>query len=157
MVKPTFYTGEDATIEIIDATGTGKGHSTLAISDFSLTIDRGTSEQELLGEKGNFFLAGSRSVEISLTSCKLTTAGVGTIVSGMIGGVAVQVSGNTGTNSLHWYFKSCQVTGFDFSIGTASEITEGSMDFTVLHPYMVSGVQHEAGSIGTFISDWERY
>jgi len=154
---PTFYTGEDATIEIIDVAGTGKTHSTLAISDFSLTISRGTSEQELLGEKGNFMLAGSRSVEASLTSCKLTQAGIGTIVSGMIGGKSVQVSGNCGANSLHWYFRSCQVTGFDFSIGTADEISEGSIDFAILHPYMVSGVQHKSAAGGTYISDWERY
>ena len=157
MVTPTYYTGEDATIEIIDADGTGKNHSTLAISDFSLTISRGTSEQKLLGEKGNYSLAGSRSVEASLTACKLTTVGLGTIVSGMIGGASIQISGNCGANSLHWYFRSCQVTGFDFSIGTADEITEGSIDFVVLQPSMVSGVQHKAGSIGTFISDWERY
>lgn len=156
MVSPVFYTGEDATIEIIDYDGTGKTHSTLAISDFSLTIDRGTSEQELLGEKGNYFLAGSRSVEVSLTSCKLTTAGVGTIISGMIGGKPVQVSGNCGTNSLHWYFRSCQVTGFDFSIGTADDISEGSIDFTILYPYMVSGVQSGTDN-GAYISDWERY
>lgn len=156
MATPTFYTGEDATIEIFDADGTGKGHSTLAISDFSLTIDRGTSEQELLGEKGNYFLAGSRSVDVSLTSCKLTTAGVGTIISGMIGGKPIQVSGNCGAGSLHWYFKSCQVTGFDFSIGTADEISEGSIDFAVLFPYMVSGVQ-DGTDAGVYISDWERY
>lgn len=153
---PIYYTGEDATVEII-AGGTGLGHATLAISDFGLTISRGTSEQELVGEKGNYFLAGSRSVELSLTSCKLTTAGVGNIVESMIDGASVQVSGNTGTNSLHFYFKSCQVTGFDFSIGTADEITEGSIDFTLLYPYMASGVQTVAGSNAAYISDWERY
>ena len=157
MATPTYYTGEDATIMIIDSAGTGKNHSTLAISDFSLTIDRGTSEQELLGEKGNYFLAGSRSVDVSLTSCKLTVAGVGTIISGMIGGRPIQVSGNCGTNSLHWYFRSCQITGFDFSIGTADDISEGTIDFTILHPYMVSGVQTGTDANGTYISDWERY
>jgi hypothetical protein len=30
------------------------------------------------------------------------------------------------------------VTGFDFTLGTAEDITEGSVDFTVLYPYKIS-------------------
>lgn len=156
---PVTYTGEDATIEIIDAGGTSLTHSTLAISDFSITISRGTAEQELVGEKGNFFLAGARSIEGSLTACKLTTDGLGNIVEDMIDGVAVQISGNCGAASLHFYFRSCQVTGFDFTLGTADEIAEGSLDFTLLYPYMVSSVQyyHQSGVAfeGSYISDFE--
>lgn len=156
MATPKTYTGEDATIEIIDAGGTSLTHSTLAISDFSVTISRGTAEQPLVGEKGNFSIAGAKSIEGSLTSCKLTTAGVGNIVEDMIDGNSVQISGNCGTDSLHFYFRSCQVTGFDFSLGTADEIAEGSLDFTLLYPYQVSGVQQLAGNEGTYISDFEQ-
>jgi hypothetical protein len=158
MATPTIYTGEDATVWIKNGTVTGGwiGHSTLAISDFSITIARGTAEQELVGSKGNYRLAGARSVEGSLTSCKLTTAGIGSIISGMINGTGVQISGNLGANSLHFYFKSAMITGFDFSIGTSDDITQGSLDYTLLQPYMVSGVQTRAGENGTFLSDWSR-
>lgn len=160
MTTPTIYTGEDATIWIRNNTGTTAGgwlsHPTLAISDFSITIARGTAEQELVGSKGNYRLAGARSVEGSLTSCKLTTAGVGSIISGMINGTGVQISGNAGANSLHFYFKSAMITGFDFSIGTSDDITQGSLDYTLLYPYMVSGVQTQGGYGGVLISDWHR-
>ena len=154
---PTYYTGEDATIEVIDNGGTSLTHSTLAISDFSITISRGTSEQPLVGEKGDYSLAGARSTELSLTSCKLTTGALGDIIEDMIDGNSVQVSGNCGANSLHFYFRSCQVTNFDFSVGNADEITEGTLDFTLLYPYMVSGVQTKTGTSELYISDWERY
>jgi len=141
---PTTYTGEDATI-LINANSTDMSHTTLAISDFSLTISRGTAEQALVGEKGNFYLAGSRSMEGSLTSCKLHTDAIGNIVSDMVGGNSVQISGSAGANSIHFYFKSCQVTGFDFSIGTADEISEGTIDFTLLYPYKVSSINLDKG------------
>lgn len=134
----TVYTGEDASVVIKNNAGTSLTHTTLAISDFSLTLNKGTAEQELVGETGNYFLAGSLSAEGSLTACKLHNTAVGYLISDMINSLSVQVSGNCGTNSLHFYLKSCQVTGFDFSIGTADEITEGTIDFTMLYPYKLS-------------------
>jgi len=154
---PVYYTGEDATIALGTAGNAGSGQSTFAISDFGVTISRGTAEQSLLGEKGNYSLAGARSIELSLTACKITTAGLGWLVEQLIDGNPVTVSGNSGIKSLHFYFKSCQVTNFDFSIGTADEITEGSMDFALLYPYMVSGVQQSSSTTGAYISDWHRY
>lgn len=151
---PTYYTGEDASIWLGTAGAAASGHSTFAISDFSLTIDRGTAEQELVGSKGNFSLAGSRSMEGSLTACKLTTAGLAWVVEQMIDGTCITLSGNTGANALHFYLKSCQVTGFDFSVGTADEVTEGSVDFAVLYPYMVSSVNWLANQVGVYISDF---
>jgi len=151
---PNYYTGEDATIALGTAGAAGSGQSTFAMSDFSLTIDRGTAEQELVGSKGNFSLAGSRSVEGSLTACKITTAGLGWIVEQMIDGTVVVVSGSAGTNSIHFYFKSCQVTGFDFSVGTADEITKGSIDFAILYPYMVSSVHYKLGSDAVYLNDF---
>lgn len=136
---PTIYRGEDATLYIgSGGTANKLSHSTLAISDFSLTLSKGTAEQELVGEKGNYFIAGSLSAEGSLTACKLHSTAVGKIVNLMIVGAPMSVSGNCGAQSLHFYLRSCQVTGFDFSIGTADEITEGSVDFTVLYPYAIS-------------------
>ena len=143
---PTIYTGEDATLYIgSGGTATSLSHSDLAISDFSLTLSKGVAEQELLGEKGNFYLAGSLSAEGSLTACKVHNTAVGKLVNQMIQWLAVSISGNCGEQSLHFYLRSCQITGFDFSIGTADEITEGSIDYSVLYPYSIS-VQRNIGS-----------
>jgi hypothetical protein len=120
-----------------------------------LTISRDTAEQELIGSKGNFRLAGARGVEGSLTACRLTTTGLGLLVSGMIAGTGIQISGNVGAAGLHFYFMSAMSTGFDFSIGTASDITEGSLDYTLLNPYHVTGVQSTSTFVG--ISDWFHY
>ena len=160
MVNPVLYTGEDATVWIRNNTagalaGAWIEDSTLAISDFSLTISRDTAEQELVGSKGNFRLAGSRGVEGSLTACKLTIGGLGSLISGMVNGTGIQISGNVGANGLRFYFKSAMITGFDFSVGTASDITEGSLDFTLLNPYQVSSAQAVGNSVG--ISDWHKY
>jgi len=148
---PTTYRGNNAIIAIT-ANGSEVSHSTLALSDFSLTLDKGTVEQELIGEEGNYFVAGSMSAEGSLTSCRLNSGGIGGLISDMLGNYAVTISGSCGANSLHFYFVSSVVTGFDFSIGDADTITEGSIDFTLLHPYKVSSVTH-VGDGGTRISD----
>ena len=150
--NPTYYTGEDAEVTI-NVAGANYSHTTLAISDFSLTLSKGTVEQELIGEKGNYFVAGAFSAEGSLTSCKVHSTALGPIISGMIVGKHCAISGNCGTNSLHFYFASAMITGFDFSIGNADEITEGSVDFTLLYPYQVSSVQHLSTG-GTYISDF---
>ena len=135
----TCYRGEDATLYIgSGGTADKLSHSTLAISDFSLTLSKGVAEQELVGEKGNFFLAGSLSADGSLTACKVHTGAIGKLVNNMIVGSTISISGNCGANSLHFYLRSCQLTGFDFSIGTADEITEGTIDYTVLYPYAIS-------------------
>lgn len=158
MTTPVTYTGEDATIWLKYGGADVGGwltHATLAISDFTLTISRGTAEQELVGSKGNYQLAGARNVEGSLTSCKLTTDALGILVSGMIAGVPTQISGNFGGGNTRFYFKSGMITGFDFTVGTADDITEGTIDFTLLQPYMVSGVQGGTTFVG--ISDWHRY
>jgi hypothetical protein len=71
----------------------------------------------------------------------------------MLNGTTVQISGNAGTNSLHFFIKSAQVTSFSFDLGDADTITEGSMDWVALHPYKISTVTHLDGG-GTYISDW---
>jgi len=136
--SPTIYKGDDAQIYLGSGGANELSHSALAISDFSLTLSKGTAEQELVGEKGNYFIAGALSAEGSLTACKMYSAGLGKLVNLMIQGIPMSVSGSCGPNSLHFYLRSCQCTGFDFSIGTAEDITEGTVDFTVLYPYAIS-------------------
>lgn len=146
---PTTYRGNNAEVWL-----SGTADSTFALSDFTITMAKGVAEQELLGETGNYFLAGSMSCEGSFTACRLTTTGLGVLLSAMINGDAIAVSGNAGANSLHFYIKSAQLTSFDFSVGDADTITEGSMDWTALYPYKISTVAHQGGA-GTYITDWD--
>jgi len=140
------YTGKDAAIKVATRT-----HSTLGLSDFSLTMDRGTVEQELVGETGNYFVAGALSLEGSLTMCKLEDNAGGDLLSAIISGTKVVVSGSCGTNSLHFYFKSAAITGFDIALGDADTITEGSVDFVVMDPSAIT-LTHLAAS-GTVVQD----
>jgi len=144
----TTYTGKSAAIWL-----SGQADSAYALSDFTINFSKGVAEQELIGETGNYFLAGAMSCEGSFTGCKLTDAGLGVLVGSLINGAAIEISGNTGTNSLHFYIKSAQVTSFDFSIGDADTITEGSFDWVALYPYKISSVT-TLDSGGEYISDW---
>jgi hypothetical protein len=44
------------------------------------------------------------------------------------------ISTDTDSSYFRWCLASCQVTGFDVSIGDADTITEASVDFTMLNP-----------------------
>jgi len=130
---PKTYTGKDAALKFDALT-----HSSLGVSDFSLTLDRGTVEQELVGEIGNYFTAGALSIEGSLTACKLEDGAAGDLLLATITGSYVAISGATGSGGVHFYFKSCAITGFDITLGDADTITEGSIDFVVMDPQNIS-------------------
>jgi len=124
-------------------TFTGKSHSTWGLGDFSLTLDRGTVEQDLIGEDGNYFDQGSISVEGSMTAAKFATSGLSDLLDNMFdtkGGaykylaVSGTISTDTDATYMSWYLASCQITGYDISIGDADTITEASIDFTMLNP-----------------------
>jgi len=151
--NPTIYKGSDAVLKFFGGSAVGAalvGHGTFAISDFTLTLSKGTVEQELVGEIGNYSIAGSLTAEGSLTGCKMYAAGLGVMLDCLINGTNFIVSGQCGSNSLHFFLKSCQVTGFDFTLGTADDITEGSVDYTMLYAYKLS-----SGRVGnySFITD----
>lgn len=135
---PTTYRGEDAAIQIGGKSQGALTHSVLGISDFSLNFDRGTVEQELVGQAGNYYAGGSLSIDGSLTACKLDCTAAGDILTHCISGTQSWVSGNCGSNSLKFFFKSCMITGFDLTIGDADTITEGSIDFIVMDPSEVN-------------------
>lgn len=135
-------TGEDANIAIgahaAGSSETLKSHSTYGISDFSLTIDRGSVTQELVGEVGDYQTPGSMSIEGSYTQCKFATSGVADALENVLGTTAyITISGSTGAN-LSWYFTSCQITGYDVSIGDGDTISEASIDWVVLNPDRVT-------------------
>ncbi len=142
-------TGKNAKVHLAAHAGgaaptwTNKTHSTWGIADFSLTIDRGTIEQDLIGEKGNYFEQGSLSLDGSLTASKFATSGLSDILDNLLDNDAgtyayLAISGTISTDTdavyLSWYLTSCQVTGYDISIGDADTITEASIDFVVLNP-----------------------
>ena len=142
---PKTYTGRDAEVTFFSGS-TAYSSNALAIADFSLTIDLGTVEQELIGEKGNYHTQGALSCEGSLTAAKMGNDGLSIFIDAMVNGHQLACSGHTASSSgLRWFFKSCQITGFDLSIGDASTITEGSVDFTVMDPYNVTIAAKTAG------------
>jgi len=129
-------TGEYAEVQVGTTNTTVYG-----MSDFSLTFDRGTVEQELLGETGNYFLPGAMSIEGSLTCCRFGSEDYNDFLTSIVEGNLIIISGvinksnGGGDDNLGFYFKSAQVTGYDISVGDASTISEASIDFTILDPY----------------------
>ena len=142
-------TGKDATI-IIMSGATAKNQGVWGISDFSLTLDRGTVEQELVGETGNWFAQGALSIEGSYTNCKFAASGNCDALVSLIESQNLTISGNVSAGSLSWLFVSSQVTGYDITMGDADTITEASIDFVVLDPYNVT-----IGASDGFITDSE--
>lgn len=151
MATPTTYRGEDASIRIQGKKYGGRTHTILGISDFTLTLDRGTVEQELVGERGNYYIAGSLSCEGSLTACKLDLTGAVDILTNCITGATCWISGAVGTNSVNFFFESGMITGFDIDLGDADTISEGSIDFIVMDPQNIKMRQDDGG--GTMIQD----
>ena len=138
-------TGESATLylKISDTFGGTSGAVTLwAVSDFSLTMDRGTVEQELLGEPGNYYTQGAFSIEGSITNCRFAASGNSDMLLNIVDTTnypRLVVSGSVGSTSpVKWYLVSCQVTNYEVSIGDADTISELSADFTVMDPFNIS-------------------
>ncbi len=143
----TTYTGEDAFLFFTPTGGTEESHSDIGIGDFTLTLDRGTVEQELVGQDGNYFVKGALSIDGSCTSVKLGIDGGGVFLDSLINNVLIKISGGTSTtNGVTFSFTSGQITGFDLSIGDASTITEASVDFTILNPYEIVKTVDDAGN-----------
>jgi len=127
---------------------TGKTHTDFGIGDFSMTLDRGTVEQDLVGQVGNYFDQGSLSADGSLTSVKFATSGMSDFLLNLVDAGAAGtyqylaisgcVSDAADATYLSWFLVSCQVTGYDVSMGDADTITEASIDYTVMDPFKIS-------------------
>jgi len=133
------------------------GHETFAIGDFTLTLDRGTIEQPLVGMPGNYFDQGSLSAEGSLTAAKFATSGISDMLYNLLHthptwnkyeylAVSGNISTLTDVTYLKWFFASCQVTGYDITLGDANTVTEASVDFTIMNPQDIS-YSTDAGQI----------
>jgi hypothetical protein len=139
-----------AALSVIDAglTDGEHDHTAFGVGDFTLTLDKGTVEQELIGQVGNYFDQGSLSMDGSLTSIQFATSGVSDLLLNLVdAGTAGKwkylaisgcVSDATDATYLSWFLVSCQVTGYDISFGDADTITEASVDFTVMDPFAVA-------------------
>jgi hypothetical protein len=137
-------TGKDARvyIAISAAALTTHGVALWGISDFSVTMDRGTVEQELVGQVGNYFDQGAISIEGSVTNCKFAASGNCDMLFNLVETATypiVLISGTVGsTNPLKWHFTSAQITNYEVTAGDADTISELSFDFQLLNPYQVS-------------------
>jgi len=140
-----------ASPEGVSAKMSTRTHTIYGVGDFSLTLDRGTVEASLIGQVGNYFDQGSLSMDGSLTAIKFATSGLADPLLNMIDdnagaqsdkwkyfAISGCVSDATDATYISWYLISCQVTGYDISMGDADTITEASIDFTVLDPFRVN-------------------
>ena len=134
------------TADLTSTNFTGKDQGAWGIGEFSLTLDRGTIEQDLIGERGNYFDQGSLSLEGSLMAAKFATSGLSDMLDNLLDddtgnykylAVSGTISTETDASYLSWYLLSCQVTGYDISVGDSATITEASIDFTHLLPQKV--------------------
>ena len=120
-------------------------HETFGIGDFTLNLSRATIEQPLIGMPGNYFDQGKLTADGSLTAAKFATSGIADMLYNLVYvhptfgkydylAISGTVSTRTEATYLSWYLASCQVTGYDVSLGDADAVTEASIDFTVLNP-----------------------
>lgn len=135
-------TGKDAYIYIAKSGDSQKDAcDTWAVSDFTVNLDRGTIEQELVGEIGNYFTAGSLSIDGSLTNCRFAASGNYELIESIVESNLIEISGGIHTTesatNLKWFFHSAQITGFDITFGDANTITEASIDYAIMNPYQV--------------------
>jgi len=142
------HSGNSITADIMTKFDAYHTHTAFGIGDFSLTLDRGTVEQDLVGQVGNYFDQGALSADGSLTSVKFATSGVSDFLLNLVDAGAagkyqyLAISGCVSDASdavyLSWYLVSCQVTGYDISMGDADTITEASIDYTVMDPFKIT-------------------
>lgn len=137
MTTPATYTGKDTEVWITFGDASEKTHSELAIGEISLTLDRGTIDRGLTGETGNYHTQGALSITGSLTSAKLSDDAGAKFVESIVSGTSdmrITISGNTGDDSLHFYFNQVMITNASVDMGDASTISDGSFDFQIMNP-----------------------
>lgn len=123
------YTGESALVWIGTET-----HSSLGITDFTLTITRGTTDINLLGEKGPITKVGVLSIEGSFGYCRLLHS---PILEALQSGTVVSISGQSvsgSTSGIRFGFASCLITRCELRMGDASTITTATIDFRIMNP-----------------------
>lgn len=123
--------------------GTTKKDNFFGMGEFSLTLDRGTIEQDLIASAGNYFDQGALTMDGSFTMTRFGSSGNSDVLLSIIDGsgknqyfcISGRIADDTTSPALthlKWFLVSCQVTGYDVSVGDASTITEASIDFIVM-------------------------
>ena len=142
-------TGENAKFYISAMGGTmgGNTHTDLSTSEFSITFDRGVTEQPLLGQQGNEFMYGPLSVGGSFTQCKFAASGDANALYGIVESEKVFISGGTQSAGLTVTFKSCNITSYSFDINDAGTITEASIDWSLQNP---ADVVYQGGNLTNY-------
>ena len=116
---------------------------TYGIGDFTLTFGSDTVTQDLIGVAGPYTARGSVTCDGSLTLSKfggnldillenLVDTGTNKVTTKYIA-----ISGAVSTAEatyLSFYLTSCQVTGYDVTLGDAGTITNASVDFMDIIP-----------------------
>lgn len=116
-------------------------HTLYGTSDVSFTFDRGTVEQELVGQPGNYFDQGALSIEGSFTNCRFGSSGAALHLLNCLNTDTYpnfRISCQIGTGSLSVCLYSAQVTSYEVAIGDADTISEASIDFTVMNPFQAT-------------------
>jgi len=144
-------TGENAKVWVgVHAAGAAatftKTQSIYGMGDFSITMDRGMIEQDLIGVAGNYKDQGKLSMDGSLTISKLDTHQNSEFLNSILDGTGTNkyfaVSANIGgageTTSIRYALVSCQVTGWDTTVGDADTITTASIDFICINPQSIT-------------------
>jgi len=125
----------------------GNKHSDLSTSEFTMTFSRDVVEQSLLGEQGNMFMYGPLSVDGSFTQCKFAASGDAEALVGIVESKKVFISGGTESGGLTFAFKSCNITGYDFDMNDAGDITEANISWSLQDP---ADVTYTAGLIKNY-------
>jgi hypothetical protein len=123
-----------------------KSNTLYGMGDFSVTFARGIIEQGLIGVAGNYKDQGTLKIDGSLKISKLDTSGNSSFLNSILDGTGTNkffaVSSNlcgAGDNaSLRFTLVSCQVTGWDTSIGDADTITEANVKFVEVNPQSIT-------------------
>lgn len=122
-------------------------YDTFGIADFTITFSRDTISQDLIGVAGPYNTQGTISCDGSMTVSKF--GGNFDILLGNLvdtgvtntGTKYIAISANVSTTDatyLNVYLTSCQITGYDVTVGDAGTITNAAIDFIDLIPQKLS-------------------
>jgi len=125
---------------------TSNSHDTYGAGDFTLTFGADIVDQDLVGVAGPYRARGTITCDGSLTISKFG-GNLDIILENLVDtGVTVAsskylaISGTVSTTDpgstpyLNFYLASCQITGYDVTLGDAGTITNASIDFIDMIP-----------------------
>ena len=161
---PGTVTGRDAKIYMVSHNAattptwnTYNSHDTYGIADFTLTFGADVVEQDLIGVAGPYRARGTISCDGSFTISKFggnmdilleNLIDTGTTLTASkyiaISGTVSDLADGADNPYLNFYFASCQITGYDVSLGDAGTITNASIDFIDMVPQALT---YTAGTV----------